>query len=128
MVYNIKYYSKDADKMIRTFIETEIFKKLIDQENDKNLESLIKNDILENPSRGALVSGTGGIRKFRVSDKSRGKGKSGGFRVLYLDLPKSFRTYLLFLYNKDELENISSEQKGALKTIVQGIKNECEKK
>lgn len=113
--------------MIRTFIETEIFKSLVDQESDKDLESTIKSDLLENPARGDVVSATGGVRKFRVSDKSRGKGKRGGFRVLYLDLPKCERTYLLFLYSKDDLENISPDQKKALKKIVEGVKNECEK-
>ncbi len=117
----------NADNMKRTFVETDIFRNLIDQENEKCLESIIKNDILENPTRGDVISGTGGIRKFRVSDKSRGKGKRGGFRVLYLDLPKSERTYLLFIYSKDELENISPFQKRALKKIVDGVKNECER-
>lgn len=114
--------------MIRTFIETQIFKSLIDQHNDKNLESNIKKDILENPTRGDIVTGTGGIRKFRVADHYRSKGKRGGFRVLYLDLPTVERTYLLFLYTKDELENISSNQKVQLRKIVEGIKHEHEKK
>lgn len=101
---------------------------MVDQENNKELESIIKKDILEDPSGGSTISGTGGVRKFRISDKSRGKGKRGGFRVLYLDLPKHERTYLLFLYNKDQLVNISSNQKKALKKIVEGVKNECDKK
>lgn len=113
--------------MIRTFIETGIFKSLIDGQFDRSLELTIKRDILENPARGDIINGTGGVRKFRVRDKSRGKGKRGGFRVLYLDLPNIERTYLLFLYNKDELENISSDQKKVLKRIVEGIKHECEK-
>jgi len=114
--------------MIRTFVETSIFEQLIDQENDKELENTVKRDILEDPSRGDIISGTGGVRKFRISDKSRGKGKRGGFRVLYLDLPKHERTYLLLIYNKDQLDNISSEQKKALKKIVEGVKDECNKK
>ncbi|WP_127716056.1 type II toxin-antitoxin system RelE/ParE family toxin [Halobacteriovorax sp. HLS] len=114
--------------MIRTFVETDIFKALLDQEGDKGLEATIKNNILEDPSRGDVIAGTGGVRKFRVSDKSRRKGKRGGFRILYVDLPKCKITYLLFLYNKDELENISSHQKKALRKIVEGVKNECEKK
>ena len=81
--------------MIRVFIETSIFRQLVDQESDRELEDTIKKDILEDPSRGDTMSGTGGIRKFRVNDKSRGKGKRGGFRVPYLDLPKFERTYLL---------------------------------
>lgn len=114
--------------MIRTFVETSIFEQLIDQENDKELENTVKRDVLEEPSRGDIISGTGGVRKFRISDKSRGKGKRGGFRVLYLDLPKHERTYLLLIYNKDQLDNISSDQKKALKKIVEGVKNEYEKK
>lgn len=114
--------------MIRIFIETDIFRALLDQENDKDLESRIKKELLENPCRGDLIIGTGGVRKFRVADKTRGKGKRGGFRVLYLDLSHSKRLYLLFLYNKDELENISDEQKKSLKRLVEGVRNECETK
>ena len=114
--------------MIRTFIETSIFKQLLDQENDPELERIIKKDILDDPTRGDTISGTGGIRKVRVKDKSRGKGKRGGFRVLYLDLPKHNVTYLLLLYNKDQLDDISPEYKKSLKKIVEGIKNEYSKK
>jgi hypothetical protein len=34
-----------------------------------------------NPELGDLIQGSGGCRKFRVA--GRGKGKSGGFRVIY---------------------------------------------
>lgn len=114
--------------MIRTFVETEVFKKLLDQEGDSELEETIKNDILKNPSRGEVIQGTGGVRKFRVSDKSRNKGKRGGFRVLYLDVPKYETTYLLLIYAKDVKDDLSLKEKKAIKRVIEGIKNESEKK
>ncbi len=121
-------YIERTISMIRKFVETSIFKSLIDQEDDKELERQIKNDILENPTRGDLVIGTGGIRKFRVSDKTRNKGKRGGFRVLYLDLAKDETTYLMLLYSKDIKDDLAPAEKKVLKKIVEGIKHEYEKK
>lgn len=110
--------------MKRVFIETDDFKTLVTQEKLRDLEKDIKDEILKGPSKGDLIPGTGGFRKIRVANKVRKTGKSGSFRVIYLDLPRSKRTYLVFLYKKDELENLSSEQKSVLKTIAEGIKNE----
>lgn len=110
--------------MKRTFVETKLFEKLIDQENDSSLESEVKSILLEDPKRGDIIQGTGGVRKVRIADKGRGKGKRGGYRVLYLDLPQKERTYLLLIYDKDNLDNISPSQKNKLKRIVTEIKNE----
>jgi hypothetical protein len=39
--------------------------------------------LMLNPAAGALIPGTGGLRKLRYSDERRGKGKRGGLRVIY---------------------------------------------
>ncbi len=44
------------------------------------------------------------------------------------DVDSMIRAYLLFLYNKDQFDNISSAHKKALKKIVEGVKYECDKK
>src|SRR5690242_2153766 len=41
----------------------------------------IENDLLENPERGPVIEGAAGVRKARVADPSRGKGKSGSREV-----------------------------------------------
>lgn len=110
--------------MKRMFVETGVFRALLDQIEDRELERMIKNEILKCPEKGDVISGGGGIRKLRIANSLRGKGKSGGYRVLYLDLPRQERTYLLLIYDKDELENISSVQKIQLKKLVEVIKNE----
>lgn len=124
MVYDIKCYGKDADTMKRLFIETQVFRILLDQCEDQDLEMIIKNEILKYPLKGDMISGCGGIRKLRIANQVRGKGKSGGYRVLYLDLPQQEKTYLLLIYDKDDLENITSMQKGQLKKLVGDLKNE----
>ncbi len=91
MLYTIKCHH--GDFVIRLFIETMVFKRLLDQEADKELEKRIKDEILKNPNKGAIIQGTGGLRKIRVGKKLEGKGKSGGHRVLYLDLPDPRVTY-----------------------------------
>lgn len=113
--------------VIRLFIETSLFKSLLDQENDSELEKIIKDEILKNPEKGNIVQGTGGLRKIRVAKKREGRGKSGGYRVLYFDLPSHSRTYLILLYDKDELENISAGQKAIIKKQIEGIKNAYKK-
>lgn len=113
--------------MKRTFVETAIFRKLLDQEQNKTLEFDLKNEILQDPDKGDIISGAGGIRKIRVPDRMGKRGKSGSYRVLYLDLPDSEVTYLLLLYEKADQENISQEQKKTIKAIAEAIKNEVKK-
>ncbi len=84
----------------------------------------IQDEILEDPNVGTTVAGTGGLKKFRVPDPSRGKGKRGGLRVIYLDLGDKEVTYLLYLYGKDEAEDLTPDEKKALKTLVSSIKGE----
>lgn len=82
----------------------------------------IQDEILRNPAGGDVIQGTGGIRKLRVADKKRGRGKSGGFRVLYLDLPDRARTHLIYLYSKTEADNLSADGKKVIREIVKQIK------
>lgn len=39
--------------------------------------------LLKQPDAGAVIQGTGGLRKVRFADSSRQKGKRGGLRVIY---------------------------------------------
>lgn len=113
--------------MVREFIETDVFKDLIDQLDDQYLKRDIEDEILKNPSKGDVIQGSGGIRKLRVGKRMSGRGKSGGYRVLYLDLPEFEITYLIFIYEKGDLENITSAQKQRMKEISERIKDEYKK-
>lgn len=111
--------------MKRTFVLAPLFENAL--AGRKKTDEILKNiegEILKNPKCGDLVQGTGGVRKFRSEDSGRGKGKRGGFRVLYLDLPHVERTHLLFLYDKGEADDLSPEGKKVIKSLVDEIKGE----
>ena len=86
----------------------------------------IEDAILEKPEAGATLAGTGGIRKLRATDPSpsRQKGKRGGLRVLYLDLPDREITYLPYAYGKTEVKDITADEKKIFKALVAQIKGE----
>ncbi len=79
---------------------------------------------MENPEAGALDPGTGGLRKVRIADPARGKGKRSGGRVHYLWLPEASVVYMLSVYSKDELDTLTTKQKQALRLVVEAIKRE----
>jgi hypothetical protein len=72
-----------------------------------DLQELI--DILtEKPDIGINLGH--GVYKIRLAISSKGKGKSGGARVITYFLTEDNEVYLVFIYDKSQLENISKEQ------------------
>jgi hypothetical protein len=82
----------------------------------------IQGDLLQNPERGRMVKGLGGIRKARSSHPARGKGKRGGFRFLYLYLEHRNHIHLLFLLAKDEQEDLNEEQRKVIRRMVAEVR------
>lgn len=79
-----------------------------------------KKSLVENPEQGDVITGTGGVRKTRL--KSASKGKRGGFRVCYLNVEDRFIVFLLFIYQKNDKENLSNTEKSDLKLVAEAIK------
>ena len=48
-------------------------------------------------------------RKARIAIKSKGKGKSGGGRIIFFFEIVNERIILLFLYDKNEMENVNDD-------------------
>ncbi|MCF2640858.1 type II toxin-antitoxin system RelE/ParE family toxin [Roseburia hominis] len=109
--------------MNRTFIEVPMFTKkwhelgLTDEEL-RNLENVL----LENPKAGDAIQGTGGLRKIRVSMESKGKGKRGGARVIYVDIEVKETVYFINVYTKNEKDDLTEDEKKAFKTMVKILK------
>lgn len=78
------------------------------------------------PEYGDMIEGTGGLRKVRWSLPS--SGKSGGIRVLYLDLAAYEKTYLITVFKKSQQVNLSAGEKKMVKQVVNAIKNELRRK
>ncbi len=103
------------------FVESKVFNRRV---RELELLTAIQADLIENPERGGLVQGTGGARKARVADPYQRRGKSGSYRYLYLYLPHVGRIHLLYLYGKDEQDDLSPQQKRILRELGQAIRKE----
>ena len=96
-------------------------------ENSDELLLVIEQEIfrdLENPIYARdTIQGTGGFTKVRVPLKAQNLGKSGALRVIYLDCPIPERVFLMMVYAKSNIGNISEAAKNMLKKIGQELKS-----
>jgi hypothetical protein len=70
------------------------------------------------PEAGDSIPGTGGLRKLRFADKRRGKGKRGGLRVIYYWWDSGSQFWLFTVYDKDEMADLTPQQRKALKEMI----------
>jgi len=108
-----------------TFIETPIFTdRIVDLISDDELAEF-QVDLAQNPEKSGPIRGTGGLRKVRWN--LEGKGKSGGIRIMYLPLKVHGHIYLIFVFAKNESDNLSASETRELKKIAEAIKREYKK-
>ena len=105
--------------MLITIVELPEFikkaeKLLLKSERDELLYYLSSN-----PKSGTLIQGTGGIRKLRWA--SKGKGKSGGSRVIYLFYNETVPLFLLTIFGKNEKVNLSKSERNELAKLVKEL-------
>ena len=73
----------------------------------KDLKNL-KKDLISNPKSGIELGNNS--FKIRIPNSSIPTGKRGGFRVVYYYKYKNDNIYLLAIYSKTDLENISDRK------------------
>jgi hypothetical protein len=73
---------------------------------------------MKNPEAGEVIEGTGGLRKVRFADARRGKGKRGGLRVIYYWWGTGMQFWLYTLYGKDEMADLTPQQRKALRAML----------
>lgn len=78
----------------------------------------LQDHLRRNPAAGALDPGACGLRKVRMGDAGRGRGKRSGFRVHYLHVSHRQTIYLFSLYSKDEQDALTPEQKKMLCALI----------
>ena len=73
------------------------------------------------PTRAPVVPGGGGARKMRLADSTSGKGRSGGYRVLYAFLPAHGIVLLIAAWPKSEREDLDRGDYKAIGKIIARI-------
>ncbi len=97
-------------------IETPIFTHRIYQFISDNEYRLLQRQLIAKPDFGKVIVGSGGLRKIRWSIGERGK--RGGIRVIYYWSPARDTVLMLFVYSKNEQDNLTSAQLRKLKSVV----------
>lgn len=97
-----------AYSLLMEFIETPTFTRAVmallsDEEYQELQDALV-----ESPERGDLIRGGGGIRKVRHAAK--GRGKSGGVRVIYYWVKDREQLYMLMIYPKSKKDNLTATE------------------
>ncbi len=72
------------------------------------------------PEVHPVIPGTGGFRKVRWA--RRGKGKSGGFRVVYFFLAEPGRIFMASIYAKSRKETLSAADRDVLARLAAQIR------
>ncbi|MNP41277.1 Toxin HigB-2 [compost metagenome] len=75
--------------------------------------------LLNDPEAGAVIAYSGGLRKIRFGDPKRNKCKRGGIRVIYYYWHTGTQFWLFTVYDKDELDELSNDQRKALKAALE---------
>lgn len=76
--------------------------------------------LAKNPEAGAVIEGTGGLRKLRWA--RNGRGKSAGYRVIYYFHDQDAPIYTFLVYGKGKQANLTAEQKKTVRKFVDDLK------
>jgi len=98
-------------------VETSIFTRRVTELMSDEEYREFQSALVENPELGAIIQGSGGLRKVRWSVS--GRGKRGGSRIIYYWATAKNQILMLFIYTKNERDDISSEQLKSLKQIME---------
>ncbi len=104
--------------MKAVFIELPAFERHREKYLDDEAFSALQRELMRNPATGDVIQGAGGLRKMRFVDKRRGKGKRGGLRVVYYWWDAGMQFWLFTLYDKDEMDDLTPQQRKDLKAMI----------
>lgn len=87
-------------------------KRLLDENDRKAVRGILSID----PLHGAIIPGSGGVRKMRFA--LPGAGKSGGVRIIHYYKALDDMVFLLDIYAKKQKENLTRGEINEIKRLV----------
>ena len=101
------------------FIETAVFTATLQQHLPDEAYRGLQLALALRPEQGAVIGGSGGLRKLRWAPP--GRGKRGGLRLIYYWDKTGETLYMLYLYAKNEQGDLTNAQ---LKTLTDRVREE----
>ncbi|MHB1084253.1 MAG: type II toxin-antitoxin system RelE/ParE family toxin [Thiobacillus sp.] len=101
------------------FIETPTFTRMITALLSDDEYGQLQIELVDDPARGDLIKGGGGIRKMRYA--AQGHGKSGGVRVIYYWIKDNHQIYMLVIYPKSKKDNLTDKETAILREFVKEL-------
>lgn len=105
--------------LIMEFIETPTFTRLVTELLTDDEYTGLQGLLVENPERGDIIRGGGGIRKMRYA--LPGGGKSGGVRAIYYWIREDQQIFMLLIYPKSKKDNLSDKELAVLRAFVKEL-------
>lgn len=99
------------------FIETSVFTKQVRQLLTDEEYRLLQSELVLRPDAGAIIQGSGGLRKVRWS--AQGRGKRGGTRVIYYWAQRHDQIMMLLIYPKNVQDDLTPSQLRILRHAVE---------
>jgi hypothetical protein len=90
-----------------TFVETRTFSRLVQEYLSDDEYRALQAALIENPEAGAVIAGSGGVRKLRWA--ARGQGKRGGLRIIYYLQRTQGSIWMLTMYSKNVTDTLSTD-------------------
>lgn len=97
-------------------VETSIFTKRVLEIMDDEEYRLLQHALAIRPDWGVVIPGSGGLRKLRWNVP--GRGKRGGTRIIYYWAVQESVILLLFIFRKNERDDLTPAQIQSLRKIV----------
>ena len=102
-----------------TFVETRLFSKLVVEYLSDEEYLKLQGELIQDPEAGKVIRGSGGVRKLRWA--APGRGKRGGYRVIYYVRHSKKIIWMLTIFPKSEADSIPGH---ILKRIREEIEDE----
>ena len=110
------------DRPLQTVVETPEFQRQTRGLLTTDGLSALVDYVAANPNAGELMVGTGGARKLRWAIK--GRGKSGGIRVITFYGGAGVPVFLLTAFGKGEKVNLTKAERNKLRKVLRGLVKE----